>query len=87
MATITAIPYRVTIAATGNQQIKITGFKDDRLVAKLTVVSGSIKFNTLGPASDSNITYTDGESVTVTILQGKFIGFNGTIGNTFDIAI
>ena len=87
--TISAIPYVVTAGDTSNNELNIEkAFPAVGLVAKLTVISGTFKFNNIGNASESNASYTDDESVLLTIIDGFNLSYQANSGaDTFRIEI
>ena len=89
---INAIPDEVSAGNTVNNQLILPEEYDkhvsERLVAKLTVTGGPIKFNVIGSAELSNLEVNDGESVTLTILGGARINFIQTANSdSFKIEI
>lgn len=70
--TVTAIPELITTGDTNESVVTIPLLlrEPENLVAKLSVVSGSVKFNTIGLAATGSLSVTTGNSVTVT-LAGK----------------
>lgn len=83
---IDAGAYDITIASTGDNYIH---FEPDLAtmngkVVRLTVISGDpVKFNNIGPASESNVEYDVGGSVYLTLLPRYNLSFNGEIGSVF----
>jgi hypothetical protein len=86
---LNSIPKTVTAQNTADNELVFNdGYPLDGLVAVITVVSGTFKFNNIGPASNSNVSYTDGESLTLTILKGFNISYIAATGaDTFKIEI
>lgn len=86
---IPAIPYEVEILTTGDNYLQFpSGFPMDKRVAKLTTTEGdAVKFNNIGAASLSNISYAVDESVLLTIVEGYDLSFNGTVGSKFKVEI
>jgi len=87
--TIPSIPATITAGDTGDNEIVIPkAFPADGLVAKLTVISGTVKFNNIGKASLSNVSYAADESVLLTIISGYNLAYIANSGaDTFKIEI
>jgi len=86
---INAVPYVVTAGDTNNNDLIIPkAFPAVGLVVKLTVVSGTFKFNNIGNASESNASYAADESVLLTVIDGFNISYQANSGaDTFRIEI
>lgn len=86
MAVVTsnAIPDLITSGSTAESELDAP-IRDD-VVIKVTVVSGTFKFNAVGDAADSNLSLAAGESVTLTLPPGRNLHFIATgASDTFKI--
>ena len=86
---IPSIPATIIAGDTGDNIIQFpNAFPAVGLVAKITVISGTFKFNNIGNASLSNVSYTADESVLLTIMQGYDLSYIANSGaDTFRIEI
>jgi len=83
---IDAGAYDITIASTGDNYLHFEPnlATMEGKVVKLTIISGDpVKFNNIGPASESNVEYDVAEFVYLTLLPGNDLSFNGEISTVF----
>lgn len=91
--TLSAVPQAIAATADGNShEIQFDGgefnvlLREDQL-AKITVVTGTFKFNVGGPCTETNATYTDDDTETIPFINGvKNIFYQCTVAGSFKIS-
>lgn len=87
---IEAVPQLITAAVDGNHEIQFSpefnqSLREDQ-VAFITVVSGTFKFNSGGPCTETNATFT-GEVPPIPFINGvRNINYECTSAGTFTIS-